>query len=116
MFFDKTMPIDTYLRHTCHTSRIVRDSPGNEELVPLSRKSVKCPGIYKIHIYMYLILGLTAPRIRVYLQRLHDNAYPNRQTTLRVKIDQLTGVLLSNRLSHVRGQTEKAALFNVVVN
>ena len=65
---------------------------------------------------MYLILGLTAPRICVYMQRLHDNAYPNRQTTLRVKIDQLTGVLLSYRLSHVRGQTEKAALFNVVVN
>ncbi|KAH3727574.1 hypothetical protein DPMN_053513 [Dreissena polymorpha] len=64
--------------HTCHTSRNVRDSPGNEELVPLSRKSVKCPGIYKIHIYMYLILGLTAPQICVYLQRLHDNAYPNR--------------------------------------
>ena len=65
---------------------------------------------------MYLILGLTAPRICVYLQRLHDNAYPNRQTTLRVKIDQLTGVLLSYWLSHVRCQTEKAALFWLLID
>jgi hypothetical protein len=97
--------------------------PGLSGTVPEMKNLSRCPGnlsnvpeFTKIHIYMYLILGLTAPRICVYMQRLHDNAYPNRQTTLRVKIDQLTGVLLSYRLSHVRGQTEKAALFNVVVN
>ncbi|KAH3847845.1 hypothetical protein DPMN_090179 [Dreissena polymorpha] len=62
----------------------VSRSPGNLSNVPVFPKSIHTSN-----------LCLTN------LQRLHGNAYP-KVTTLRVNIDQLTGVLVSYRLSHVR--------------
>ena len=47
-----------HVSHTCHTSRIVRDSPGNRTVVPTSRKTRKCPGNrkYQKHVFLHVCI------------------------------------------------------------